>query len=153
VAFSQPSWTAGGAPVPFLPYALASFEKGGVYALYHDALLTLSQHADAIIPVERIKGPVLLISGKQDKLWPSAVMGDQIMARLAQAKIRYARQHLSYDNAGHAAFGKPAALGVTIPPAMIAAAGGTAEGNQAARVDSWPKTLAFLHQASKTDCR
>lgn len=151
--FSQPSWMAGGAPVPFLPYAVTAFGKGGVFALYNDALPTLPQHADAVIPVERIRGPVLLISGKQDALWPSAVMGEQIMTRLEQAKVRYARQHLSYENAGHASFGKPAAPGVVPPPAMITASGGTAEGNQAARVDSWPKVLAFMHNSARTECR
>jgi dienelactone hydrolase len=151
--FSKPSWTAGGAPVPFLPYALGSFGKGGIFALYKDALPTLPQHAEAVIPVEKIRGPLLLISGKQDALWPSAVMGEQIMARLAQAKVGFARQHLSYENAGHASFGKPAAPGVVPPPAVIAASGGTADGNQAARLDSWPKMMTFLHSAAQKNCR
>lgn len=147
--FSKPSWTAGGALVPFLPYAVGSFGKGGVFALYNDALPTLPQHADAVIPVEKIRGPVMLISGKQDALWPSAIMGEQIMARLAQAKVSYACYHLSYENAGHASFGKPAAPGVVPPLAVIAASGGTAEGNQAARLDSWPKMMAFLQSAGR----
>ena len=97
-----------------------------------------------MIPVEKIAGPVLLVSGRDDKLWPSTLMAEQVMARLDAAKFRYAHSHLAYGNAGHAAFGKPAPEGTKPNPAVFAVAGGTFEGTQAARVDSWPKALAFL---------
>jgi hypothetical protein len=50
----QSSWTAGGKPLKFLPYASGSFKTAGIFGLYNDALPNLPQHLDAVIPVERI---------------------------------------------------------------------------------------------------
>jgi pimeloyl-ACP methyl ester carboxylesterase len=38
------------------------------------------------IPVERIDGPVLLVSGTDDRLWPSSDATDAITTRLHQAR-------------------------------------------------------------------
>ncbi|MGH6909997.1 MAG: acyl-CoA thioester hydrolase/BAAT C-terminal domain-containing protein, partial [Phenylobacterium sp.] len=151
LADPKPSWTSGGQPVAYAPYDFASGRFKSIIDLYTRSFA--KAQPEAHIPVEKIRGPVLLISGRQDALWPSTAMGDAIMARLDAATFRYPHQHLAYDNAGHAAFGKPPAPGVVVPAAMIAQAGGTAEGNVAARVDSWPKTLAFLNEAYRKGCR
>jgi dienelactone hydrolase len=135
----QPSWTEGGAPVPFLPYAFAAYAQAGVFGLYNDALPTLSQHRDAAIPVERITGPILLICGEADRLWPSCPMADQIARRLMKNSLR-PPAILRYKDAGHQVFG-PAVAG---SPDWLASLGGSAAGNNAARADSWPKVLAFL---------
>ncbi|RPJ54618.1 MAG: hypothetical protein EHM23_28545 [Acidobacteria bacterium] len=34
----------------------------------------------AVIPGEKINGPVLLVSGKDDRLWPSSAMVDMVIA-------------------------------------------------------------------------
>jgi pimeloyl-ACP methyl ester carboxylesterase len=41
------------------------------------------------IPVERIDGPVLLVSGTDDRLWPSSDATDAITTRLHQARHRF----------------------------------------------------------------
>jgi hypothetical protein len=143
-----PSWTLGGRPVPYVHYD-GSVPFHGLLDLYRRSLDKAP--AEAFIAVERIDGPVLLVSARDDKLWPSATMGDQIIARLDKARFRFAHVHLSYDNAGHAGFGEPLPPGTAIPPAMLAQLGGTAEGNLAMRADSWPKILAFLDAALKPD--
>lgn len=137
-----PSWTSGGQPVAFVRYDFSGFSRGGLRGVYEKSLETAP--VDAVIPVEKIAGPVLLISGRDDKLWPSTPMADAVMGRLDAAKFRYAHTHLAYDNAGHAAFGKPVAPDTKVNPAIFAQAGGTFEGTNAARIDSWPKALAFL---------
>ena len=145
-----PSWTSGGQPVPYVPYDFSGGFKS-VIDLYTRSYAKAKPETQ--IPVEQIRGPVLLISGRQDALWPSTAMSDAAMARLDAAKFRYPHQHLAYDNAGHAAFGKPPAPGVVIPAAVIAQTGGTVEGNVAARVDGWPMVLAFLDEAFRKGCR
>jgi hypothetical protein len=135
----SPSWTLGGAPVPFLPYATASFAKGGVFALYAEALPTEPQHPDAVIKVERIAAPLLLICGEADTLWPSCRMADEIAARRA-AHGKSAPTILRYADAGHGVFGPPSPK----PIPELARLGGTPEGNATARADGWPKVLAFL---------
>ncbi|HEY4941459.1 MAG TPA: acyl-CoA thioester hydrolase/BAAT C-terminal domain-containing protein [Rhizomicrobium sp.] len=141
----QSSWSVGGAPLPFLPYAFASFGKSGIFGLYNDALPTLPQHPEAAIAVEQIAGPILLVCGEADTLWPSCPMADQISARL-QAKGRPAPVLLRYRDAGHGVFGTPVAK---LDPnyAGLAHFGGSADGNAAARAEVWPKTIAFLKAA------
>jgi hypothetical protein len=140
----QPSWTAGGAPVPFLPYAFASYARGGIFGLYKDALPTIPQHPDAVIPVERISGPILLICGEADALWPSCAMADQISDRLT-SKGRPAAKVLRYKDAGHQVFGPP--VDQTKPHEWLASLGGSVDGNAAAREDAWPKVITFLRAA------
>ena len=139
-----PSWTLGGKPVPYAPYDMTA-PFTGVLDLYQRSLAKAP--AEAVIPVERINGPVLLVSARDDKLWPSAAMGDAVIARLDKAHFRFAHTNLAYDNAGHAGFGEPLPPGTVVPPAMLTQLGGTAEGNLAMRADAWPKLLAFLDEA------
>ena len=136
------SWTMRGKPLAFVPYADGPFR--GVRDLYERSLVAAAP--ETAIPVEKIRGPVLLISGKADQLWPSTPMSEAVMARLEAKHFAYAHKHLAYDNAGHAAFGPP--LPADSPTmARLASLGGTAQGNQAARLDDWPKALAFLDEA------
>ena len=98
------SWSWQGKPLSFVPYADGPFR--GVRDLYERSLAKASP--DAAIPVEKIHGPVLLISGKADQLWPSTPMADAVMARLDARRFAWPHTHLAYDNAGHAAVGAPA---------------------------------------------
>lgn len=141
-AAMHPSWTVGGSPVPYLPYAFAAYAKAGIFGLYNGALPTLSQHPEAAIRVERISGRVMLICGEADRLWPSCEMADQIAQRL-KARGRPAPIILRYNDAGHAVFGPP----VAGPHDWLASLGGSADGNNAARADSWPKVVTFLRAA------
>jgi uncharacterized protein len=134
------TFTLGGKPLPYLPYG-GPFTT--VYQLYAKGLLALDQHRDAIIPVERINGPVMLVCGKADTLWPSCPMSDQVAERLQAQHFKHPVQLLEYDAAGHAVFGPP--LDPASPRlAALAGDGGTVEGNQAARKDSWARSMAFL---------
>ena len=54
----------------------------------------------AVIKVEKIKGAVLLISGKRDRLWPAAAMSEQIMDRLKAHDFIYPHEHFALDG-GH----------------------------------------------------
>ena len=134
-----PSWTLGGAPVTFLPYASAAFATKGIFGLYDNALHTEPQHPGAVIPVERITASLMMVCGEADTLWPSCRMADEIAARIA-ARRGPPPTILRYPDAGHGVFGVP-------PPMVIpalASLGGAPEGNRNARADGWPKVLAFL---------
>ncbi len=139
------TFTLAGKPLPYLPYG-GPFTS--VYQLYAKGLLALDQHKDAIIPVERINGPVMLVCGKVDTLWPSCPMSEQVTARLKSFQFRHRVQLLEYGDAGHAVFGPP--LDPASPRlASLASEGGTVEGNQASRRDSWPRAIAFLDDVLK----
>ncbi|MEO0900275.1 MAG: acyl-CoA thioester hydrolase/BAAT C-terminal domain-containing protein, partial [Bacteroidota bacterium] len=42
----------------------------------------IDQYPSAVIPVEKIAGPILLLSGRDDQVWPSATMSDMMEERL-----------------------------------------------------------------------
>lgn len=133
------SWSLDGRDVPFLPYGPFDPEVG-MLSLYANGLEARAAHEDAAIAIERSPAPVLLICGEMDALWPSCAMAEMLRQRSPRVQV------LAYENAGHAVFGPPLADDSTSLP-MLAALGGTPEGNNSARRDSWPRMIAFLRLA------
>jgi dienelactone hydrolase len=96
------------------------------------------------IAVERIRGPIMLVSGAADTglAGTTATSGcDQAMRRLELFGVKYPHEHLDYPDAGHDIAEPP-------PYAGTAEGGGTPAGNAAAIADSWPRSLAFLRRAA-----
>ncbi len=137
----SPSWTVEGKPLPYLPYAFGP-STHSVFDIYNDGLKAVDANPEAVIPVEKITGAIMLVCGEADTLWPSCPMSDQIAARL-KAKGRPAPIILRYADAGHAVFGPP--VDKSSPYyASLGSLGGSPEGNAAARNDDWPRAVAFL---------
>jgi len=134
-------FSRAGQPLPYLPYALG--RGSGVHNLFDEGLNALAQHPDATIPVEKINGPVMVICGELDSLWPSCRMSAQVGARLEANNFKHAFQILEYADAGHSVFGPP----VASEDPSFSALGGA--GGNAARIDSWPKAVAFIDAALK----
>lgn len=146
------SWSYQGKPLPFVPYGQsAEFNAQGPNQPRRMALLYLAGLEDkesvskATIAVEKINGPVLLISGKDDQLWPSPAMAEMVINRLRAYKHPYRYEHLSYEHAGHN-------IGLYYEPTTRStgggglALGGTPEGNARAQAGSWPRVLQFLKE-------
>jgi dienelactone hydrolase len=143
-SLADPAWTLGGKPIQRVvtvptPEAVARHANGQAPQSVHQFLALLddaSAVARGIIPVERINAPVLLISGRDDRMWPSTYMADQVVARFRQHGFRHPVTHLAYDDAGHA-LGRPHFYTVN-------RLGGTTEGNGRARAEHWESMLRFL---------
>ena len=106
---------------------------------------------DTEIPVEKINGPILLISGQDDKIWPSAQLSEIAVQRLNANNFSHNVKHLTYPNAGHL-IGPPFRPTTTLEAVhpvngILMKLGGTASGNAHACVDSWQKLLAFLKES------
>ena len=102
------SFTWRGKPSPYVPYDFSNAaamdgcdETGACAKMYEHSLKQVDRVRRALIPVERIHAPILLLSGKKDSLWPSFAMGNLIMQRLDQAEHPYEHSHIAYENAGH----------------------------------------------------
>lgn len=134
------SWSEKGEPVPHLAYKGRPDDRG-LMAVFEGGLKHLDENPAAIIPVEKYRGKLLLVCGEAEKLWPSCPMTDQIVARAAKQGAT-APTVLRYKDAGHAVMGAPFADPTAAK--KWSKLGGTAEGNSAARIDSWPKIVAFL---------
>jgi dienelactone hydrolase len=147
------AWSLHGKELPYVP---VKFSKGvGAFLkavtvgtqieqrpLFEDALKNTRAVEQATIHVENIRGAVLLISGKNDRVWPSAPMAERIVAQLQEHHHAFTYRHLSYENAGHS-FGLPNQLR-TNNLTRTYKMGGTMAGNGAAATNSWKATLEFL---------
>jgi dienelactone hydrolase len=151
------SWTYLGEPIPYVPYkSMPSSREGTQPISFMPFYLASLDHKDAVaratIPVERIKGPVLLISGKDDQLWPSFLMAEMIVARLKEHQHPFRFENLAYDLAGHS-------IGNTYSPTTNSTGnsrinlGGQPSGNARAQADSWPRVLKFLQESLKESDR
>lgn len=104
------------------------------------------------IEVERTQGPVLLVCGGEDGVWPSCSMTDSVVARLRRARFAYNVVSLKYPQAGHTA-GRPEIVpdwmgrGVNPVSGREVDPGGTAKGNAESSLDAIPKVLDFLQQS------
>jgi dienelactone hydrolase len=121
-----PAWTLNGAPVPYTRQ-------------FDDA--TPTDVPSAVIPVERMRAPVLLDCGGSDQVWTSCDFANAIMARLDAHGYPFPHQLDAYPDAGHGLNGLiPYEPGVDLGRS----AGRTPNANERADQLLWPKVLAFL---------
>ena len=150
----EPSWTYQGESVPYLfpPDAAARHEQVTArepVALTPWYLGNLEDHEAverATIPVERINGPVLLLSGQDDQMWPSPVLAGIAAERLAQHGHPYPVRHCRYAGSGHAII-LPNLLMPTGGQHPVRGVGVTFGGTVAVNAratEAWGETLAFL---------
>lgn len=168
--WTEPSWTRGDAGVEYVPWANAQpttrvFEDGGVEvtsrAIWTEALRLASPAAieAAVIPVERINGPVLLLGAQDDQIWPSCPLSDFAWGRLVDAghsSLFPADGRECYPAAGHAM--NPGYVGLPMGSTLFVERadggvfdvyGGTAQGNGQASRAAWKRTSAFLEAVLK----
>ncbi|MEE2777133.1 MAG: acyl-CoA thioesterase/bile acid-CoA:amino acid N-acyltransferase family protein [Acidobacteriota bacterium] len=144
-----PAWTHGGEPLHGAPMAFdeidfssqpVRFVTGFLGGLRDDAAV-----AAAKIPLENIRCPVVMFSGRDDQLWPSPVLTKIAEEGLTEAA---AVEHIAYEDAGHN-IGHP-----DLPSTMHSLVhplngieidlGGTHSGDAHAREDSWRRALNLL---------
>jgi len=97
------SWSYQGSDLPYVPYrinltffkALKTYE---FHDVYQQALENTEAKKQARIPVENVNGAILLISGKNDQMWPSTAMCDEIIATLKEKKFSLPYEHVAYDS-------------------------------------------------------
>jgi dienelactone hydrolase len=146
-----PAWTLKGEPLPSVP---SNFTAADLTLSGRDRFLKRLQDPTAVaraeIQVERIDGPVLMFSGKDDQLWPSDIFAARIVERLKSHHFKHSVEHFSYEDAGHR-MGRPFVPTSDVRQVRIHPvskrpnmAGGTPEGQARADEDSWQKLLNFL---------
>jgi dienelactone hydrolase len=142
LAGAGPAWSRGGGPVPYVPVSPA---PGPLVDVFSAALADEAAVDQAAIPVERIEGAVLLVSGEDDQLWPSAAMGEEVIARLEANDYPHRYRHRAYRGAGHLIV-VPYHPTTTLaePPGGRFALGGNAADAARASADHWPRVLRFL---------
>ncbi len=159
-ATGHSAWTLGGEEIPFAETMTLeewgkALAEGKVSEDSFDWSLVPLRDPEyaqrASIPVERINGPVLMISGTDDKLWPSFELSEFAVRRLREHRFPHRFEHLCYAGAGHniAWPHGPTTMPRSVHPVSGVAIdmGGTPRGDAHARLDSWWRMLAFLGSA------
>jgi dienelactone hydrolase len=122
-------WTLAGRELPYAP-----FRKFGAPAASVDPR--------AVIPVERITGPILLTCGGLDLKWPSCSFVDDVTQRLTAHHFRHPVTVLRYPNGGHLSGDMPP--GALYTSQTLADLGGTVAAAQQSSVEAEAKILALL---------
>jgi hypothetical protein len=144
------SWTYKRSPLTFVPFIITEkftnqFESGfpehlEYLPLYENSLVDKDAIQKARINVEKINGPILLISGSDDRVWPSKEMAEKVMDKLESFKFPHPYIHLNYEGAGHMV----ARPGFMPWPTPYYVKGGLLAINGQSQADVWNNILEFL---------
>jgi dienelactone hydrolase len=152
------SWTYQGQELPYLPNVVTPRLRAALAAGDHVyigwAMPDLSDPAEvepAMIPVDRISGPVLLLSAGDDGGYGAAYH------EIAISRLRYPARHVVYEHAGHPIAGpphrptpraaqpyRPAPSTVVPGPDVDFQRSGIPAADAAARVGVWREVREFL---------
>ncbi len=131
---TRPAWTIAGRPVPFR-------DSGADPAVpMREWFRRAGPVPAARIAVERIRGRVLLVSGLDDRVWPSDQFADELAARLPARRV----QSLKFADAGHLLMGTGPGITKLDFPGGSFDFGGTSAGTARARADAWTASKALL---------
>jgi dienelactone hydrolase len=120
-----PAWTLKGGP---LPYTRQHFDPSP------------TDDPAAVIPVERIAGPMFLVCGGSDRTWVSCPYAQAIVGRLDANHVAYPHVLLSYPEAGHGV----GDMAPYQPGSTLYLSGSSPAANPLADAQAWPALLAFL---------
>jgi hypothetical protein len=106
---------------------------------YEATIKDPAEAARTAIPVENISAPIFLVSGSEDRIWPSQVFASKIVQR---ASANPDVTHLQFPEAGHL---------IDLPnqprkpsPTAFFDHGGNPEADEHASRESWAKLLKWL---------
>lgn len=144
-----PAWTYKGIPIPYaspknpINVALECIEMrqkgvGDPLEKWYNALCSDPEVVEkAVIPVEKINGNILLVSGKEDFTYRYS---KKAIDRLQSYESSYNYKHLIYEGAGHS---------IGIP--YVYYSQGNKKATATASLDSWKRTIEFFHESLETN--
>jgi dienelactone hydrolase len=150
---TRSSWSLGGVPIPYVPFptdvAPRQSERGlSMLPVCERGLDNTEAVKQATIHVEKATGPILLVSGGDDKVWATRRMCEMVVGRMERHERVNTVRHLHYPQAGHMLFPYVRPSDVMVP-AFPMDHGGTAEADAAAHADAWGQVVNHLRQAAR----
>jgi pimeloyl-ACP methyl ester carboxylesterase len=149
------SWTAGGTEIPFTPYispdqALLAqmfpqgFEKPPVFGPLYRASIGAENGLRGLLPIEKVQGPILFLSGVDDQMWPATEMSQAAVDRAKALGFPHSIEHVFFEGTGHLLPDGEHILGRdAYYPIQF---GGTIEGSKASSPLVRAKIAEFLRQ-------
>lgn len=100
-------WSYRGKELPYAPYKCRTINPIKLILKEKELhLITINGDKDVteatIIPVERIKAPILIVSAVKDAVWPSYESGLYIERRLKENDFQYPYKHVAFPTISHA---------------------------------------------------
>lgn len=157
-----PCWTSNEKAIPFAPLPLRGFIARSAIPvgllrrpvkfrnLFRSALRNREAVKQAAIPVEQTHGPILLVSGGDDRVWPAAQMAEMIVERLRACGFAHGVEHLNCPRAGHSlrypAMPTTARMSRSRGMKFPILFGGTAAADAQAQADAWRRSIAFFQK-------
>ncbi|MBS0455010.1 MAG: acyl-CoA thioesterase/BAAT N-terminal domain-containing protein [Proteobacteria bacterium] len=156
-----PAWIFRGQPLPHQwennrTASWTPWDEGPEPRRHTAAMLTALGDEQAVerarIQVERINGPVMLLSATDDGSWPSSLYSRMVSERLAAHGHPHPVQHLDFEGAGHAIvfpYVPTTQLTYRHPVSgRLSTTGGAPAANAHADEASWAGVRDFLKQAT-----
>jgi dienelactone hydrolase len=148
-----PAWTHGDRAVPYLAPRLTPSLQAQVFGKrpvslrpLFDAPVDPAAESAATIPVERARGPVLLISGDDDAMWSAGRMSDAVIERLKAHRYAHPFAHLRFAGAGH--LWRAPGMPTSVIDSPMFALGGTPEGQARGNRQAWTALLRTLAEGA-----
>lgn len=154
-------WTYQGEPLPFVErkdsfgFVLQAIMSGftgkplSTLRTYENGMKDTAAVENATVEVEKINGPVLLVSGGADKVWPSCALSRIAADRLKANDHNGPVKQLVHEKAGHG-FSLPycpttSGRAKPSPQGSGLDFGGEPEANAKANLETWKTLLDFLN--------
>ena len=102
--FTTSTWTYQGIELPFVPVneaAVPFMMKRDLRGTFEAMLKDTVAEEKALIKVEKINGPILLISATKDEIAPTTPMSEKMIARLKANNFAHYFEHVAIEG-GHA---------------------------------------------------
>lgn len=103
--FTTSTWTYQNKELPFVPvndeavpYLMKNDLRGTFEAMLQDSIA----EEKALINIEKINGPILLISATKDEISPSTPMAEKMITRLKTYNFKHKYEHIAIEG-GHSA--------------------------------------------------
>lgn len=103
--FTTSTWTYQNKELPFVPvndeavpYLMKNDLRGTFEAMLQDSIA----EEKALINIEKINGPILLISATKDEVSPSTPMAEKMITRLKTYNFKHKYEHIAIEG-GHSA--------------------------------------------------
>lgn len=98
--FNSSCWTYQGKELPYVPinepavpFLMKSDLRGAFLAMLQDSVA----EQRALINVEKINGPILLLSATRDEICPSTLMSEKMIHRLKHFQFKHHYEHIAID--------------------------------------------------------
>ncbi|MBR1457567.1 MAG: hypothetical protein IJ594_10480 [Oscillospiraceae bacterium] len=100
-------WSYRGRELPYAPYRSRTFNILKMFLEEKEMhIITFNRDKDVtpetLIPIEKIRAPILLLSSKHDEVWPSYESAVFMEQKLTEIGFPYPHKHVAYEHMSHA---------------------------------------------------